>query len=135
MVLWLLSKGAGETPWSRAVEAGTQDVVKVFLDAGADVTQGAPLQMALLPGEKHANLELTRQLLELGAPVHKFVGEGSRIWAMVGFEQTTALQLACDDCHRNLAAVRLLLEYGANPTLNRIVRGVELPTLLLSTPP
>ncbi|KXS94247.1 hypothetical protein AC578_8815 [Pseudocercospora eumusae] len=134
-VLWLLSEGASvneedgfsETALSRAVQFGTEDVVWVLLEAGADVSRGAPLHASLLRKGGNTNLELMKELLELGAPVNKFLGEGSSIWEAAGFKQMTALHVACDGSHRNLAAVRLLLAHGANPTLNKRLHGVELP--------
>ncbi|KAK3047288.1 hypothetical protein LTR09_011277 [Extremus antarcticus] len=126
MVAWLLSEGAdinredaySETPLSCAAKKGSKGVFKMLLEAGADVTRGAPLPGSLLREEGNANLELTKELLARGAPVDKFVGEESPIWERAGFQRGTALQLACDGSHRNLAAVRLLLTYGADPRLN-----------------
>ncbi|KAK3076050.1 hypothetical protein LTR53_000095 [Teratosphaeriaceae sp. CCFEE 6253] len=134
VVAWLLSEGAdidkedaySETPLSRAVQKESKGVVKMLLEAGADVTRGAPLQASLLRKEGNANLELTKELLTHGAHVNKFVGEGSPVWERAGFEQMTALQLACDGSHRNLAAVRLLLAYGADLRLNRRLLNGEL---------
>lgn len=51
IVAWLLSKGAdknkedaySKTPLPRAAQKGSKGVVKMLLEAGADVTRGAPL--------------------------------------------------------------------------------------------
>jgi len=118
LVVWLLLHGAdpnlqdgwSETPLSRAVEHGALEVVDILLRAGADVKLGAPLYQALLMED-----ESQRRLLALGAPVNKYVGEGSWVWDWIGFERGTALHHACK--RRNLDAVKLLLAHGADPSL------------------
>ena len=120
-----------ETPLSCAVKKDAKASIQMLLDAGADITRGAPLQAALVrrDGEEYRNvdLKLMEDLLTRGAPVDKFVGENSSMWEQIGFERRTALQVACDTVHHNLEAVRLLLAHGADCTLNQRVPEGELP--------
>ncbi|KAK0335071.1 hypothetical protein LTR91_025978 [Friedmanniomyces endolithicus] len=123
LVVWLLLHGAdpnlqdgwSETPLSRAVEHGALEVVDILLRAGADVKLGAPLYQALLIEDESQRLSTMERLLALGAPVNKYVGEGSWVWDWIGFERGTALHHACK--RRNLDAVKLLLAHGADPSL------------------
>lgn len=132
VVAWLLSNGAdlnlqdawAETPLSRAVERECYSVIDMLLDAGADVKQGSPLHMSLRIADEHESLRLIARLLDLGAPVDKYEGEGSPIWEKVGFQRGTALHSA--SINGKLAAVQLLLANGANPLRKQLVRSFEI---------
>ncbi|KAK0934197.1 hypothetical protein LTR48_002924 [Friedmanniomyces endolithicus] len=133
LVVWLLSKGAdlnlqdawSETPLSRAVESGSLEVVTRLLDAGADISRGAPLHMSLRRKEDSASLELMEKLLVLGAPVDRYQGEDSLAWQEVGFPRGTALHSASS--RGNVLAVQLLLAHGADPLRNKKVGTSEIP--------
>jgi ankyrin repeat protein len=127
-VAWLLQQGAnvneedaqGETALSRAVEKGPLNVMTLLFDAGADVTRGTPLRAALLRKAGKETINLMQEMLARGAPVDKFFGETSPMVQNIGFNQLTALHIACGRSYRNYEAVRLLLAHGANPALNQL---------------
>jgi len=133
LVSWLLSKDAdsnlqdawSETPLSRAVEFGSLNVISRLLDAGADVSKGAPLHMSLRRKDNSASLELMEKLLVLGAPVDKYQGEDSSAWKEVGFPRGTALHSASS--RGNTRAVQLLLTHGADPLRNKKLGASEIP--------
>jgi ankyrin repeat protein len=92
------------TPLGCAVERGSVEIVKLLIDAEADVnaiTRGSttPLLIAVYKG----NFDIVKLLLEHGAGVNKTVVP----------ESANALQQAAYYGHEKI--VKILLEYGANP--------------------
>ncbi|KAK8002173.1 hypothetical protein PG991_014395 [Apiospora marii] len=98
---------------------GTADIVRLLLEAGADIHDpaGWPLQTAAAQGHK----DLVLEFLERGADVNACTENPS-------FEAGTALQGACEA--GRLDIVELLFQYGADPDLGG---GDEGPPIIAAT--
>ena len=127
------------TPLWRAANKGKIDVVKLLVELGADVnstasdTGSTPLYGAC---DKYRNMDVIKFLVSHGADIDKpingvgttclmrairsigmskfFVDQGADVNRKDSFGNT-ALHLACD--YRRINAVRLLVKYGADPSI------------------
>ncbi len=127
MVFWLLERGADLnqraytdiTPLSRAVEHASPDLVQDLLDYGGDVSRGEVLYYAL--ERKTDVIPVLKMLLDKGAPLDAVVYEdhGGSFQLNFFFERHTPLCMAAD--RGDAEAVRLLLERGADPTVQNSI--------------
>src|SRR5262245_22224959 len=114
----LLARGAaitdqdqmGETCLTTASKRGDAEMVKALIEAGADVTAGAswPGQAPLIWAAEEGNIETLRCLLDHGA---------GKIQPHLDIALSSAARRG------SLAAVRLLIEKGANPNAPSPIAG------------
>ncbi len=98
---------SGQVPLFLAIRKGHLEIAWQLINAGAEppatTDSGYTLLMVAVRAE---DLELVRWLLDNGSPVNAVRPDGNRI---------TALMMAADEGDE--AAVQLLLEYGADPSI------------------
>ncbi len=123
MVFWLLERGADLnksphidiTPLSFAVEKAAPDLLQELLDHSGDVKRGEVLQHAL--NRQTDVVTILSMLLDRGAPLDAVMYEdhGGSFQLNFFFERHTPLCKAA--AIGNVEAVRLLLERGADPSI------------------
>lgn len=121
----LLKRGAslnvistvGDTPLSAAVRAGSVDLVRKCLEAGANPSLGDPLHYAV--GRNSDEVEVIRLLCSYNAPVNtiQFQHPSARVLRHC-FVRGTPLHEACR--LGKTEVVKELLRQGANPNSTRM---------------